>query len=230
MPTKTYTKPRKTFKRKSYAKSALDRKMYQIAKAASLQVSKRQINMQFEKHYHDHSQGQNVDYNGVTVDISAITVGDNDTTRSGDRLTLKSIRVRGTVLLGSGSSALMRVMLVQCLRNDATPLAASNEVLQSSAVGSAFAPYASYAKDFAGYTWVPLYDATLSMNANGNHQQQFDIKVKPKDFKRKAKPFIQYEGGSTDGVGKIYLVYYSDTILMSSPSVNHWARIRFIDN
>lgn len=232
MPTQTYLKPRKRSRLYKYKRSSkLDKRIYKIAQMASARVSKREINKQFEKHYHDHSASTSVSYSGSAIDISQVTVGDTDSTRSGDRLTIKSIHVRGNCYVADTGGNLIRVMLIQCLRTDSSTIPqVSNEILQSTVAGTVFAPFGSYAKDFAGYTWVPLYDTTLAVSDTGMNLQQFEIKIKPKDFKRKAKPYIQYEGGAVTGVGKIYLVLYSDSSAVTHPILNHWSRIRFIDN
>lgn len=218
---------KKRYRKKNYSQS--EKKMYQIAKYVSRSQAKKQIDKQFEKHYHDHADNQAITWAGVVTDISSILVGDTDQVRTGDRVTIKSVSVRGTVENGDSGGNLTRVMLIQWFQDDFTAPPTPAQIIQSTAVATRFSPYAPYSKDDAGYLWVPLADVTLCTSPSGsNIQAQFKFSLTAKDFKRKAKPFIQYQEGLATGTNKLYLVFFSDSGAVSHPSVSHWSRIRYI--
>jgi len=222
--TKNYRRSRPNRKRTFRKRRTNYSKTYSIAKSAA----KRVINNQFEKHYFDYNPDAfNVNTSGSIELLSAIPVGDSDASRSGDRVTIKSIQVKGK-LVGNDSSNLIRVMLIQYLGDTGVAAPVIGEIFQST--GTQLAPLSPYTKDFAGYKWVPLYDALYALDLN-NSIKTFDIMVTPKNFKKKAKPFIQYQAGSTNNaIGQLYMVFVSDGSFSPDVSVAMYSRIRFIDN
>lgn len=211
-------------KKRGYRKRRNDKKTFAIAKSAARAV----VNNQFEKHYFDYNPvAFNVQFTGNIQLLSAIPQGDTDSTRSGDRLTIKSVQVKG-VCIGNDTTNACRVVLFQYLGDSAAAIPTIGTLFQNT--GTQTAPYSPYSKDYAGYKWVPLWDKLILMDTY-NPIKKFEIMVTAKDFKKKAKPFIQYQSGSTNNaIGHMYLVFLSDGGVAPDVTVAMQTRIRFIDN
>jgi len=90
--TKNYRRSRPNRKRTFRKRRTNYSKTYSIAKSAA----KRVINNQFEKHYFDYNPDAfNVNTSGSIELLSAIPVVDSDISRTGDRVTIKSIPIKG---------------------------------------------------------------------------------------------------------------------------------------
>lgn len=199
-----------------------NKKMYKIAK----KVTKRIINQQIERHYFDTEQDNTVSSSGSIYELSGTTVGDGDTQRTGDRITIKSLQIRGNVNLGDATN-IVRIIVFQWLADSGAALPdASTDILQSTTVGTANAPFGMYSKDFAGYTWVPLYDKTIQLTTQDD-AKLFYVNISAKNFKGKARPYIQYQGSGQNGVGNLFMAVYSDSGAITHPGINFVARLRF---
>lgn len=204
---------------------------WDLAKSAARKV----VGTQLEKHYFDFSQITTVTTSATIWALSLVTVGNTDLTRSGDRITIKSLQVKGTYSAGDTTNHL-RVICFQYIADSGAAGPVASEVLQSSFVGSVNIINAPYAKDFAGYKTIILYDKTFSMtlgaNADGGPANgHFQFMLTSKDFKKgKANPMIQYQAGGTNGVGNIYLMAMSDSAGVPNVGIDFVSRLRFIDN
>lgn len=201
------------------------KKTYMIAKKAATVV----LNQQLEKHYFDVNPVTfNAGFTGNFQLLTGTTLGDTDLTRTGDKINIKSISIKGS-LYSNDPTNVARIIVFQYLGDTGVAGPVIGEILQTT--GSNLAPFSPYSKDYAGYKWVPLYDKMFAMsNVNGINIKLFDIKITPRNFRGKAKPFIQYQGGGSNGVGHIYILFISDGGLSPDVSVSYQSRLRFLDN
>lgn len=214
---------RKTIKPKSKIKTRGE--SYALAKTAARRV----INAQFEKHYYDGQQVNfPVDWNSSIYKLTATSQGDTDSTRSGDRITIKSLQLRGTLTVADTHN-IMRIIIFQYLGDDAVAVPTSGQVLEAPYYGTYNHVNSPYAKDFVGYKTIVLWDSTYVLNQD-NQAKQFQIMLTAANFRKKAKPYIQYQGGTSNGVGNIYLMAVSDSGAATHPSLSFASRLRYIDN
>jgi hypothetical protein len=200
---------------------------WDLAKSAARKV----VNTQFEKHFFDNEEeGTAIDIGGLVFHLTPIPVGDQDTERSGDRITIKSLQIKWTVGVADNTNR-MRIIVFQYLGDSAVAGPdVTSEIIQAAFVGSANAINAPYAKDFAGYKVMPLYDKTISLSTAANPVQHGSFILTSKDFKGRARPFIQYQGGGNNNIGGLYLYAVSDSGAASHPVLNYVSRVRYIDN
>lgn len=200
---------------------------YALAKTAARRV----INSQFEKHYYDYDGGTvnlPVSYSSSIYKLTAVTAGSSDSTRSGDRLTIKSLQIRGTLAVADTHNV-MRVIIFQYLGDDGVAVPTSGQILEAPWFNTINHVNAPYAKDYVGYKVIVLWDSTYVLNQD-NQAKQFQIMLTAGNFKRKAKPFIQYQAASSNGVGNIYMMAVSDSGAVTHPTITWVSRLRFIDN
>lgn len=218
---------RSSYKRKYRRRGRGSKSMYKVA----ARVTKKILNNRLETHYFDYTDNNSVSANGTIHDLSDITVGDQDTNRTGDKVFIKSLQVRGTMAAVSDQYNKIRIIIFQYMGPD-NVLPTNIDVLQSTGVGTLYAPSTPYAKDTVGYKILPLWDHTYTVaygatGGAGPQAKQFYIQLTTRNFKRKAKPTIQYEAGGTDGYGKLYMLTISDSTAISHPSLLMYSRLRF---
>lgn len=156
------------------------------------------------------------------TDITAIAIGTTDTTRIGDDLVLKNIRLRFSVI-GADATNQVRVILFQT-RDRFTTTPGGGVVLNTAYDVTAYAPLAPYEYDGRGRYKV-LFDKTVNTSANGMDARSFTCNV----YQRKlARKHIRFYGSSTvDKEGGIYLMVCSDSAAVSHPTVRFAGQIDF---
>lgn len=216
-------KARKTIKPKAKIKTRGE--SYALAKTAARRV----INAQFEKHYYDYDAILfPVSYSSSIYRLTTTAQGDSDSTRSGDRITIKSLQIRGT-LASADAYNIMRVIIFQYLGDDGVAVPTSGQVLEGTYFNTVNHVNAPYAKDYVGYKVIVLWDSTYVVDQD-DVAKQFQLMLTAGNFKKKAKPFIQYQAGTSNGVGNLYMMVVSDSGAVTHPSISFVSRLRFIDN
>lgn len=190
-------------------------------------IANKQINRVSELKYHDvQVTSQAIAYDSVyVVDLLAPAQGDSVTTRDGDSLYIKNHRVKMELLRDSatGIDTAGRVLIIQWLEDSASGAPTLSDVLaDTTRFDGTISPYLiNSSKKFK-----VLYDKvfTLSEN-NGPDYRHLTAKLRP--LVRK----IKFNAGATTGVGKIYLMAFSDRPAATSPPVlTMYSRNRFLDN
>lgn len=173
-----------------------------------------------ELKYGDSSAYYTVSYNGACYSLSDIAQGGaTDTSRSGDQLTLQSLKFNYSLVLGD-SFNLFRVIIFQWYPLD-TVAPSPGDLLQ--AVGTVDSPLSTYEHDRRFQKHV-LYDKLHNLHT---YQPQIVKKVKITKFKKNR---IQYAGGTTTGQNKIYVLVISDSSTVSHPSILWRTKILFKDS
>lgn len=189
-------------------------------KAEVATIVNRKLTKRLEKKYHlQAGAGVNYDYNGNIVSLSSVAQGDTDTTRDGDSLYIRSIRLMGDITVAD-STNLYRVIVFQWL-DDTTPVA--SDVLSSTYLGTANACNASYHHDQRKKFRI-MFDKRYVLDSTDNTRLLIDTKqLRP--FVRK----IQYTAATTTGTNKIWGLFVSDSSAVSHPSLNYVSKMNFND-
>lgn len=159
-----------------------------------------------------------------TVDLTPIAQGISDTQRIGDQIDLCSIQGRYALSVGAGDGTnIMRVSVVQWLEDTSvtgTPI--YGDILQySTSPADIVSPWELDKNKRYRVLWDKLF--TLVEGADTAVQIiEFYIN---KGFQKK----IQYTNGATTGIGKIYLMFESDSVLASHPQLSGYSRVRYFD-
>lgn len=171
---------------------------------------------------HTYSAQSSIDYNGTLTALTAIAQGDTAITRDGNSIFMRYINMRGCIDIASVTSTLsMRIMLVQDTSTNPASRVTS-DVLDSSVMGTVYAPYASMNKNESGRFKV-LYSKLFTV---GPYNQAQAITIS-----KKIRLHAKYDGAlSTDHkVGNIYLVMVSNTVT-TNPTFTYSCRIGYHDN
>lgn len=219
-----YKTRKRSTRRRSYRRGS--KKTFNIAKKAARSVIRQQLEV---KYFDDDLTVSGISSAGSLFDLTGTTQGDTDLTRTGDKVAIKSLQLRGAVSVGDATNVI-RLVLFQFMADSGAAQPTPSNVLQASYISTTLAPFAPFAKDFAGYTIIPLWDKTFALSAVDHDIFTFEVMLTAKDFKKKAKPYIQYQGGGQNGVGNLYLFAISDSGAISHPGLAYVTRFRFLDN
>lgn len=157
-----------------------------------------------------------VDFNGTVVSLSDIDQGVTDSTRIGDQVILKEIEFSYWGITGSANS-IMRVILFQWL--DLEPPTIGDVLITTG--GSAVSPLSLFNQDEVPSRRV-IMDDLFYLNAvdKTNYVRQFKAKVPV------AK--CQFEGGTTDGRGKVYYLAISSSNA-NLPTFGYQSKLTYSD-
>lgn len=158
-------------------------------------------------------------YTGSMVDLSAVPQGDNDSSRDGDSLAIRSTRMKGHII-AADTTNVVRLILFHWL-DDSTPTI-SNVLSGNYTSGSVNVVDAPYTHDQRRKIRV-LWDRTFNLHS-GQDQVVFDTRyLKPKQKK------IAYTAAGTTGYNKIWMLMVSDSAAVAHPSVAYVNRLTFND-
>ncbi len=190
--------------------------------AAVSRIANRNLNKRIEKKYFTNYAAGSRDWSGAVYSITDIPQGDTDTTRDGDSLFLKSVQLRYSVVAGDTTN-LVRLVMFQYL-DDTTPTVSN--ILNSGYLGAAGAPLTPFHHDERSKYRI-LYDSgPMSVDT---YNPQLVRKVFVKNNKKMVNQ-IRYNGGTTTGSNKIYLIELSDSGAASHPSFNTISKVNFNDS
>lgn len=140
-----------------------------------------------------------VDFNGDVVSLSDIDQGVTDSTRIGDQVMLKFIEFNYWAITGSANS-ILRVILFQWLDVSVPTI---GDVLITTG-GSAVSPLSHFNQDEVPSRKI-ISDDLFYLNAVDKTNFVKSIKMKvPNEL-------CQFEGGTTDGRGKVYYLAISSS-------------------
>lgn len=185
-------------------------------------VVSREISRRAEKKYHlDSETGTNITSAGAVYDLSAVAQGDTDTTRDGDSLYVRSVRVKGFVTNKGGAPSHTRVILFQWF-DDSTPTASN--VLIAGYLSTALAPVSLYHHD-QRKKYNVLYDRLINSDYNGGSEAPlFDT-----GYKMPKRKKISYTSAATTGNAKLWLLIVNDIGTATYPTISYVSRMTFND-
>lgn len=146
---------------------------------------------------------------GAIAKIMTIAQGDTDSTRDGDALFIKGLRINGRVKFNNAMGALLtqyvRLLVFQWFPDDGTAPTVAN-ILNTTGTDS---------ESLYGITnmdrndqYKILFDRTYEVDSVGNPARAFKRKLRiPKRHRRQ-----KFIAAGTDGSNQIYLMYISDTL------------------
>lgn len=161
-----------------------------------------------------------VDYGGSIVDCSAITQGDTDITRDGDRVHTSEWTFRWHADVGDATNA-VRVILFQWIPDSALGAPSVTDVVQTT--GSATAPMSYYSIDHVKNVKI-LYDRTVTVDTY--HPIHMPPPVTMKKLGDKQMQFT----GATSRTNGLYALFISDSAASTHPSVVYYSTVRFTDS
>jgi hypothetical protein len=184
--------------------------------AAIRQEVHKQLAKEFELKFVTQSSGVTVDYSGTAYLITNIAQADTDTSREGDQIRARRVRVHGICVVGD-SYNVMRVALVRW-RPATTPTLA--ELFETT--GSNIAPMSTMPQHDKRPSAIILKDKFLVLDTyHPTRKFHFDLNL---DWK------IQFVAGSaTTQQDALYIVYISDSGAATHPSIVWEAKFEFID-
>lgn len=205
-------------KRKPRSKK-LDRKTAQAVK----NIVQAQLAPVIEKKHKDTSISvSNASTFNQYLNLTAITQGDSDTTRDGDRVTIDSIQLRFK-LQCIDSTNVQRLVLVQWHEDTVLANAALSTILQysSSIPNDIYSPYQIDKNSKFKVLWDRTFTQVLTQESD---QISVNVFIN-KGFKKE----IQFTNAASSGVGHIFLLYVSDSTVTAHPTIQGWARVRYYD-
>lgn len=196
-----------------------DRRIRTISRRSAI----RQIHKNQEFKYSDNLQQLNVDSVGTLVDLTAIALGDTDTTRDGDKIMFQSLRAR-TEYAVADTTNVMRIMFIQWRLDSTITAPTTAQFLQDNTVPT----ISAYHHD-NGYRFNILYDRKITLSTTGPAVKAFNIRLSKRRM-RKIKQRISYSAGTTTGMYHIYLFIVSDSGTASHPSFQSYIRVSYTDS
>lgn len=207
--------PPKTFKRR------YRRKPKTVSKSTKKFVNfkiKTAIRKNIETKYHDVTISEAVSTVASIGSLTDVSQGQTDTTRIGDKLTIRGLSGRAS-MLGADASNLIRIIIFQWHHTDSVaPVIA--DILSSSGD-----PRSNFVHDTQNQYTV-LYDKLFTLTSAGDKLVRAWI-FRPR--LKYAKKTINYSAGSTVGSNKIYRLFLSDSGASVHPSFNWSCRFYYDD-
>lgn len=174
-----------------------------------------------KKHYGVRGESVSMDTVLTPINMSTVPNGDGDTTRDGDQLWLRDMEMRWAVWMPTTTRARIRVVLFRWY-DDTAPTAAdifedatAQRVLQS--------PF--------NVDKAPKYHIIEDKRYNSYYQNgAFPVLSKKYFGKTLGRKNIQFQAGTTTGVGHIYLWFAnSEAVGANSALISYYSHIRFLD-
>lgn len=187
-------------------------------KAAVKRIVQKEIKNAAEKKYHDKNLQPAVSFFGSVTNLSEIPVGTNDVGRIGDKCTPTNLSIR-FFINGETITGLVRCIVFRW--NQFTVPGVDN-ILQTT--GSVYGPTSPYVHDTLSERTI-LHDQVYTVSNNGGSELRY-VHV----AKKLAKKPIEFTlGGTTSAKHQIYVLFISESALISSPTIAMYSRLNFID-
>lgn len=181
------------------------------------------INRNLEKKFRDLQFEAQISWTGnVFGGISDIFVGTTDTTRIGDKLRMKALRMRYSWEV-SDTFNRCRLIVFQWTQNTASILPAVGDILENagSSTTGVFSPY----RHDTGSNYRILYDSMMHVDTD-DPQKFRNVSIPLRRCKTRR---ISYVGGSAEGTGKLFLLVITDSSAVSHPTFKAYARLTYTD-
>jgi hypothetical protein len=192
-----------------------------VHKAEVKQMVKEMLSGEQElKIYITQNTGTAISYSGTIVDCSGISAGDTDTTRDGDRVSLKEWTFSWYITPGD-SYNLVRCILFQYTSDTALGGPSVTNIIQTD--GSVVSPLSYKSIDYVKNIKI-LYDKVLF--ADTYHPV---VVASPSVKKRFFDHQVQFTGATTRTNG-LFALFVSDSSAATHPSVYYYSTVRFTDS
>lgn len=191
-------------------------------KLATKSYVKMQLAKNIENKYQDIARiGDNIDYNGRIDRFTGVIQGQSDTTRLGDKLTIKSLHL-SYYAVSTDPNQTFRLIIFQWYPNTtlAAPIAA--DILALTGAASAISQY--YVWDILNQFNI-LYDKVHVLNDASTTSIHKKIKVNLKY----AKKLINFTAATQEGSNHLYMLRISDVTGTNLVSSNFVSRFIFED-
>lgn len=193
---------------------------------------KRIVNSSQETKFYDiSSSGASVSSTGTITSLTSIAQGTTDITRVGDSISLMRMMWSGVLTVGDQFN-IVRVILFQWKPNDNVAPALADLLLN----GPSGSPdvYSFYNHDLRGQFHI-MSDRTYSLIGNGTSssipfQPKTQILIAHNKGLSVGLKKVQYQGGTTVGTHKIYVLTLSDSSAVAHPIITYNARIYYKDS
>lgn len=152
------------------------------------------------------------------TDCCAISQGDTNLTRDGNRIWIKSISV-SFELVRADTTNIFRIMFVQWLPDNGT---SGDAVTYGEITTAGSYPLADMYNTQFGSKFRVLYDKTHKISADDT-SKVIHFSLRPAVRK------LNYNGTATSGTGHVYAILMSDSSAVSHPQVNGYVRVKFTD-
>ena len=187
-----------------------------VRKIAQSQIDK---NTEFKRHTLNIST--TVDSTGTCTSLSTIGQGDSSTTRDGEKIVLRKLKLRYNVL-PADSTNLVRFIIFRWMPNDNDHVPVPADVLLN--VGDSSAPLSSYQPQFRDLIKV-YYDKVVPVDTTSVTQRYHTINLSKKLGLHKTV----YQGSNTYGSKNLWMLAISDSDGVSHPSYRMYGLLRFTD-
>lgn len=204
-------------------KQVLSKDMYGAKSQSVVRTVKKEVNKaldkKVEKKFFDVNNAGSVTNVTAINKLSAVTQGQTDLQRIGDKLTLRNLQYKLEMACSDAFNR-VRVTIIRWNRDDNSDVVTSARVYQALGL-SLHSPFNFDSLRKGDFTI--LYDKVHNMVLN----QDTTIKNINKRFKIKSS--INFNAGGTTGEGHIYSLLTSDSGVAAHPAINEYSRITFSD-
>jgi hypothetical protein len=171
-----------------------------------------------------------VSQTGVQYALSAIPQGSTDSTRDGDQINLKSIRIKMELYLqGIGGTNdftnQIRVLLIRWIPMSTAAAPVPANILQDSASAAQSFTMSDYNWDLRRQFVVEM-DKTFNLSGNGPSDLSFFFEKK---WRTPGLPANFSAGSTTLQSNGLFLFVASDSILATHPVFNLYSRVEYAD-
>lgn len=157
---------------------------------------------------------------GVVYSLADVPQGDTDTTRDGDQLVQRAMRIKGRALVADTTNQVR--MIVFRWKQNTVPVV--GDILSASYIGTVYAPLSPYHHDGRS-NFTVLYDKIFHVGTY-NIQKGFDTKWMNL---RNNKQYFS-AGASTSSKHCIYALVITDSTAVSNPNITFVSRLTFTDS
>lgn len=149
------------------------------------------------------------------VDVPQTSSNATDITRIGDQITMTSYEFRGYIA-GGDTYNLLRLMVFQWFPDY---LPGASDILIN-AVNGVISPYSHDNR----FDFNILFDRTYRMGTDWQHTHYIHFYIKKFRERR-----IQFDGGTTNGSNKLFLLLVSDSAALPNPTIAYDSKLNFKD-
>lgn len=207
-------KPMRRYRKKYYRRKS---------KLATKTYVKKLIAKESETKYFDLLAVSNVDASGSLIRLTEVPIGQTDSSRIGDKLTMRAFQFR--LQFGVADTYnVCRVIIFQWYPNTTLSPPSGNSIL-SATLGTLTSFMSFYTHDYQNQFHI-LFDRIMYVDIDRNHQQTITKKINMKY----AKKFINFTAGSIEGSNHLYMLLLSDSTAATHPGFNLRSRLWYDDS
>lgn len=207
--------PKRRYSRRRYSARRGRRTTRFLTKATFKRWQKKNIELK----YYDYELDSTVDYSGSVFATSLVPQGDGDTTRDGDKICCKALKIHGIIAAADTWNYVRLIVFVWKPSAVANP--STGQILVDT--GAADAPQSFYVHDYRK-NFTVLWDKTFRVAVS-----QPNLTIGFKKYIRLKDLNINFITAGTSGQNHIYVMAISDSSAVSHPTVLYKSRLMFTD-